>query len=39
LAFNFAFAAVAAARVRVAQGLTTFEIKPGFIEQKSGFIH
>jgi hypothetical protein len=35
LAFNFAFAA----GVRVAQGLTNSETKPGFIEQKSGFIH
>jgi hypothetical protein len=39
LAFNFAFAAVAAAGVRVARGLTNSEIKPGFIERKSGFIH
>jgi hypothetical protein len=39
LAFNFAFAAVAAAGVWVAWGLTNSKIKPGFIERKSGFIH
>jgi hypothetical protein len=39
LTFNFAFAAVAAAEVRVARGLTNSKIKPGFIERKSGFIH
>jgi hypothetical protein len=39
LAFNFAFAVVVAAGVRVARGLTNSEIKPSFIEQKSGFIH
>jgi hypothetical protein len=39
LAFNFAFAAGAAAGVRVARGFTNSAIKPGFIERKSGFIH
>jgi hypothetical protein len=39
LAFNFAFVAVAAAGVGLARGLTNSEIKPGFIEPKSGFIH
>jgi hypothetical protein len=33
LAFNFAFAAVAAAGVQVALGLTNSKIKPGFIEK------
>jgi hypothetical protein len=49
LAFDFAFVAVAqlqsgihnhgALFLRVARGLTNSEIKPGFIERKSGFIH
>jgi len=37
LAFNFAFAAVAAAGVRVARGLTNSEIKTRFYRAKIGF--